>query len=109
MFAGRVSTLRRASASSPTPSSSCSARDDADKAAEYAAELIPVYPATREVSSWDIEKCVRIVLDTLGEVDDPLPEAVRERHGLVRARRRRCAASTGPPTWPTADARAGPG
>ena len=52
-------------------------------AAEYATELIPVYPATKDVSTWDIEKCVRIVLDTLGEVEDPLPGALRERHGLI--------------------------
>ena len=81
MFAGRVSTFagKRQLAH---PEFKLLSADDADKAAEYAAELIPVYPATRDFSSWDIEKCVRVVLDTLGEVDDPLPEAVRERHGL---------------------------
>jgi ATP-dependent DNA helicase RecG len=81
MFAGRVSTFagKRQLAH---PEFKLLGADDADKAAEYAAELIPVYPATRDLSSWDIEKCVRVVLDTLGEVDDPLPEAVRERHGL---------------------------
>src|SRR6516225_1613879 len=81
MFAGRVSTFagKRQLAH---PEFKLLGADEADKAAEYAAELIPVYPATRDFSSWDIEKCVRVVLDTLGEVDDPLPEAVRERHGL---------------------------
>ena len=81
MFAGRVSTFagKRQLAH---PEFKLLSADDADKAAEYAAELIPVYPATRDFSSWDIEKCVRVVLDTLGEVDDPLPQAVRERHGL---------------------------
>src|SRR5215468_3568341 len=81
MFAGKVSTFagKRQLAH---PEFKLLGADDADKAAEYAAELIPVYPATRDLSSWDIEKCVRVVLDTLGEVDDPLPEAVRERHGL---------------------------
>src|SRR5262252_9376818 len=81
MFAGRVSTFagKRQLAH---PEFKLLSADDADKAAEYAAELIPVYPATRDFSSWDIEKCVRVVLDTLDEVDDPLPEAVRERHGL---------------------------
>src|SRR5690349_21077731 len=81
MFAGRVSTFagKRQLAH---PEFKLLGADDADKAAEYAAELIPVYPATRDLSSWDIEKCVRVVLDTLGEVDDPLPEEVRKRHGL---------------------------
>src|SRR5689334_6181192 len=81
MFAGRVSTFagKRQLAH---PECKLLGADDADKAAEYAAELIPVYPATRDLSSWDIEKCVRVVLDTLGEVVDPLPEDLRERHGL---------------------------
>src|SRR6516225_4472779 len=57
--------------------------DDAALAAEYAAELIPVYPASKDVSTWDIEKCVRILLDTLGDVDDPLPAPLRERYGLI--------------------------
>src|SRR5215813_6049211 len=81
MFAGRVSTFA-GQRQLAHPEFKLLSADDADKAAEYAAELIPVYPATRDLSSWDIEKCVRVVLDTLGEVDDPLPEAVRERHGL---------------------------
>jgi len=81
MFAGKVSTFagKRQLAH---PEFKLLGADEAGKAAEYAAELIPVYPATREFSSWDVEKCVRVVLDTLGEVDDPLPAAVRERHRL---------------------------
>jgi len=81
MFAGRVSTFkgRRQLAH---PEFKLLGADDAARAAEYAAELIPVYPATKDVSTWDIEKCVHIVLDTLGEVADPLPAALRERHGL---------------------------
>jgi len=82
MFAGRVSTFkgRRQLAH---PECKLLGADDAAKAAEYAAELIPVYPATKDVSTWDIEKCMQIVLDTLGEPDDPLPPALRERHGLA--------------------------
>src|SRR6516162_10294703 len=81
MFAGRVSTFagKRQLAH---PEFKLLGADDAGKAAEYAAELIPVYPATRDFSSWDIEKCVRVVLDVLGEVDDPLPEALRKQHRL---------------------------
>src|SRR6266516_6249139 len=81
MFAGKVSTFagKRQLAH---PEFKLLGADVVGKAAEYAAELIPVYPATREFSSWDIEKCVRVVLDTLGEVDDPLPEALRQRHRL---------------------------
>lgn len=82
MFAGRVSTYkgRRQLAH---PEFKLLAADEEAKAAEYAAELIPIYPATKDVSSWDIEKCVRVLLDTLGEVDDPLPASLRQRHGLL--------------------------
>jgi ATP-dependent DNA helicase RecG len=82
MFAGKVSTFK-GQRQLAHPEFKLLGADDAAKAAEFAAELIPVYPATKDVSTWDIEKCVHIVLDTLGEVADPLPEALRERHRLV--------------------------
>src|SRR5580700_10009299 len=82
MFAGRVSTFR-GRRQLAHPEFKLLGADDAALAAEYAAELIPVYPATKDVSTWDIEKCVRIVLDTLGDVDDPLPAPLRKRHGLI--------------------------
>src|SRR5215472_437838 len=82
MFAGRVSTFK-GQRQLAHPEFRLLGADDAALAAEYAAELIPVYPATKDVSTWDIEKCVRIVLDTLGDVDDPLPAPLRERHGLI--------------------------
>jgi ATP-dependent DNA helicase RecG len=81
MFAGRVSTFqgRRQLAH---PEFKPLGADEAAKAAQYAAELIPVYPASKEISTWEIERCVRLVLDTLGELDDPLPSALRERYQL---------------------------
>jgi ATP-dependent DNA helicase RecG len=82
MFAGRVS-VYNGKRQLAHPECKLLGADEAGKAAEYAAELIPLYPASKDFSSWDIEKCVRLVLDTLGEVDDPLPAAVRERHHLI--------------------------
>src|SRR5580700_1552654 len=82
MFAGRVSVFK-GQRQLAHPEFKLLGADDAAKAAEYAAELIPVYPATREVSTWDVEKCMQVVLDTLGELDDPLPEDLRERHRLA--------------------------
>jgi ATP-dependent DNA helicase RecG len=82
MFAGRVSTFK-GQRQLAHPEFKLLGADDAALAAEYAAELIPVYPATKDVSTWDIEKCVRIVLDTLGDIDDPLPAPLREQHGLI--------------------------
>jgi ATP-dependent DNA helicase RecG len=82
MFAGRVSTFK-GQRQLAHPEFKLLGADDAALAAEYAAELIPVYPATKDVSTWDIEKCVRIVLDTLGDIDDPLPAPLREHHALI--------------------------
>jgi ATP-dependent DNA helicase RecG len=82
MFAGRVSTFK-GQRQLAHPEFKLLGADDAALAAEYAAKPIPVYPATKDVSTWDIERCVRIVLDTLGDIGDPLPASLRERHGLI--------------------------
>src|SRR5215470_15140382 len=82
MFAGRVSVFK-GQRQLAHPEFKLLGADDAAKAAEYAAELIPVYPATKDISTWDIEKCLRIPLDTLGEIEDPLPAPLRERYGLI--------------------------
>jgi ATP-dependent DNA helicase RecG len=82
MFAGRVSTFK-GKRQLAHPECKLLGAGDAAKAAEYADELIPIYPATKDVSTWAIEKSVRVVLDTLGEVDDPLPGPVRQEHGLI--------------------------
>jgi ATP-dependent DNA helicase RecG len=81
MFAGRVSTFK-GQRQLAHPECKLLGADDVARAAEYATELIPVYPATKDLSTWDIERCVRIVLDTLGEVEDPLPAPLRNKHGL---------------------------
>ena len=52
------------------------------RAEEYAAEMIPIYPATARLASWKIADAVRVALDVLDVPDDPLPAAIRERHGL---------------------------
>jgi ATP-dependent DNA helicase RecG len=52
------------------------------RAAEFAAELIPIYPATAQVASWRIADSVRIALDVLDVPADPLPASVRSEHGL---------------------------
>src|SRR6516225_6641921 len=51
-------------------------------AAEFATELIPVYPATAKVSSWGIGKSIQTILATLDAGPDPLPAELVERYGL---------------------------
>lgn len=57
--------------------------DDFERAMTYASQLIPVYPASRGIQSWTIARCVRLVLDAVDGVQDPLPKAMRERRGLI--------------------------
>ncbi|HKE50543.1 MAG TPA: ATP-dependent DNA helicase RecG [Actinomycetes bacterium] len=50
--------------------------------------IIPVYPATAALTSWNIAKCVRVALDSLDPADppDPLPAEIRRRHRLLSLR-----------------------
>jgi ATP-dependent DNA helicase RecG len=54
---------------------------------DWARALVPIYPASKDVSSWVIQKSVKLLLDDPhaleGALDDPIPEAVRRRHGLI--------------------------
>ncbi|MDR7300750.1 ATP-dependent DNA helicase RecG [Haloactinomyces albus] len=52
-------------------------------AEEFAAALIPVYPAAQGLPSWSIARCVGQVLDVWDGTEDPLPEALRERAGVM--------------------------
>lgn len=47
---------------------------------------IPIYPATSTVASWQLKKIVDLVLDGLGPIDEPLPDDLRARTGLLPAR-----------------------
>jgi len=84
LFAGQVSSYGR-KRQLIHPDCELLGEDDpsTELAAEHAAEIIPVYPATRELPSWKIAKAVRTVLDTLDAGDDPLPGPVRAQHGLL--------------------------
>ena len=60
---------------------------DHDEAARFfTRRMVPIYPASQALSSWRIAQAVTLVLDALGEVDDPLPEEVRAEHGLMGLR-----------------------
>jgi ATP-dependent DNA helicase RecG len=52
------------------------------RAAEFAAEIIPVYRATSQMPSWKIANSVELVLHSLDVPDDPLPLKLRQRLGL---------------------------
>lgn len=52
-------------------------------ALEYAGKLIPIYPSSKGVTSWQIAKTVKIVLELIDELPDPIPEALRKERGLL--------------------------
>jgi len=87
MFAGTVSSFRgRLQLIHPEyellPGAPPNADLTPELAAEFAAELIPVYPASAKASSWVISKSIKTVLDTVDVGEDPLPADLRERYGL---------------------------
>jgi ATP-dependent DNA helicase RecG len=87
MFAGTVSSYRgRLQLVHPEyellPGAPPNADLTPELAAEFAAELIPVYPATARVSSWVVARSIQTLLETLDAGPDPMPEELRERYGL---------------------------
>jgi ATP-dependent DNA helicase RecG len=88
MFAGTVSSFRgRLQLIHPEYEMLPGAPPNADLtpelAAEFATEMLPVYPASAKVSSWTISRSVQTVLGTLDAGEDPLPAELRERYGLM--------------------------
>jgi ATP-dependent DNA helicase RecG len=88
LFAGTVSSFRgKRQLVHPDcemlPTEATASGQTAEYAAGYAAELIPVYPASAKISSWQIARSVRTVLDTLDVTEDPLPEQLRGQHELT--------------------------
>jgi ATP-dependent DNA helicase RecG len=81
LFSGQVSTFRGKRQLAHPEFELLGLDEDTHRAAEYAAEIIPVYPASKEITSWQIAASVRIALDVL-DIQDPMPHAIRKRHGL---------------------------
>jgi ATP-dependent DNA helicase RecG len=82
LFAGTVGEYRRTKQFAHPDFHLISGDDDED----WARALIPIYPASKDVSSWVIQKSVKLLLDAsggFGFVDDPLPADLRTRHGLL--------------------------
>ncbi|GKT28203.1 ATP-dependent DNA helicase RecG, partial [Aduncisulcus paluster] len=50
---------------------------------DYLRNVFPIYPATKNLESWDIYRCIDQVLAQLDPVPEALPEAVLEEHDLM--------------------------
>ena len=83
LFSGQVSTFRGKRQLSH-PEYELLGADDASaaRAAEYATELIPIYPASKDIASWQIADSVRLALAAVDLPGDPLPAQVRVRYRL---------------------------
>jgi len=58
--------------------------NDSEESVRAWAELpIPIYPATSTVASWQLQKALAVVLDTLTELQDPVPDSVRVERKLM--------------------------
>ena len=54
-----------------------------EEIAGFAGAIIPLYPASAAMPTWNIAKAVRMVLDIVEFGDDPLPEVVRAQYVLL--------------------------
>lgn len=88
MFAGKVSSFRgRRQLAHPEYEMLPTGEDTGEeRAREFAGKLIPVYPATKDLSSMRIQRCVEVLLDQIDDLDDPLPRELRQRHHLRNLR-----------------------
>jgi len=54
---------------------------DVDSAVEgFAGKYLPVYPASAKLPSWKVSQCVQLAIESLEEVADFLPDAIREKY-----------------------------
>jgi len=83
LFSGQVSTFQGKRQLAHPECEVLGAGEARVRAADFAAELIPVYRASSQITSWQIGDSVRIALDTLDVEEDPLPREVRQRYGLI--------------------------
>jgi ATP-dependent DNA helicase RecG len=60
---------------------------------------VPIYPLAGGVRPWVVANAVKLVLDQLDPLPDPLPPELRKRHGLAGLNRALHDIHT-PPTWP---------
>ena len=50
---------------------------------EWAKRPIPFYPASQKLASWQIARSVGVVLDVVVAPNDPIPDHIREKEGLM--------------------------
>ncbi len=83
LFSGQISSFRgKRQLSHPTYELIESGPAGSARAVEFATELIPIYPASKDIASWQIADAVRLALAAVELDGDPLPAEIRDRYGL---------------------------
>jgi ATP-dependent DNA helicase RecG len=83
LFAGKVSVFNHSRQLTHPEYQILRGEVDVAVADEFAGALIPVYPATKDIRTWEIARAVDLVLELLDRVPDPLPDDVVRRRGLL--------------------------
>ena len=82
MFAGKVGSFNGKRQLSHPDYQLIPDGDDVDSAlAAFAGKYLPVYPAGGKMPSWKISQCMELVLDSLDEIEDYLPDEVIKEFG----------------------------
>ena len=61
--------------------------DTAELSLETLRAFYPIYPLTKGVDSWDLQRAVAFALSVVDDVPDVVPDAVREQYDLLDVRR----------------------
>ncbi|MFC8508984.1 ATP-dependent DNA helicase RecG [Streptomyces sp. NPDC057411] len=88
MFAGKVGLFNRKLQLAHPEYKLLDADSSTETVKAFASELLPIYPACKQLESWTIEQSVAIALDSMAATGwaglvDPLPPALREGRGLT--------------------------
>ncbi len=51
--------------------------DKEEAVSDFAGKFLPVYPATKKLPSWKVAQCVRLGIESVGDLSEPLPEQFR--------------------------------
>jgi ATP-dependent DNA helicase RecG len=86
LFAGKVETFKSKRQLTHPDYQLLDESSDPNDIAAFADALLPLYPATKELPTWNIAKAIRLVLLSADLDNDPLPEDLRQRHSLVHQR-----------------------
>jgi ATP-dependent DNA helicase RecG len=83
LFSGQVSSFRGKRQLSHPEFEMLEGGDSTEARAErFASEIIPIYPASKDISSWQIAESVKLALNAADLDEDPLPASIRARYHL---------------------------